>query len=143
MNLSESISIKEPPEYLYHYTSISGLYGIVNSRSLWMTDISYLSDKQEFIYSWILLVEAISESESIREDPLLKPYFGRLASLPSIDANVFVFSLSEEADLLSKWRGYCRDGAGYSVGFKSDLLIPFLDKQELLLAPCIYPRLCG
>jgi hypothetical protein len=31
--------------------------------------------------------------------------------------------------------------AGYSVGFKSDLLIPFLDKQELLLAPCIYePR---
>src|SRR4051812_48582881 len=37
----------EPPELLYHYTSIGGAYGIVASDTLWMTKIRYLNDMSE------------------------------------------------------------------------------------------------
>ena len=31
-----------PTQTLYHYTSIDGLQGIVDSRSIWATEIQYL-----------------------------------------------------------------------------------------------------
>src|SRR5229473_5273124 len=36
------------PEFLYHYTSQDGLLGIIESRSLWATNISYMNDATEF-----------------------------------------------------------------------------------------------
>ena len=38
------------PEIVYHYTSIEALLGIVGTRSLWCTAISYLNDKLERDY---------------------------------------------------------------------------------------------
>lgn len=142
MNFPESLLTRKPPEYLYHYTSISGLSGIVESRSLWATDISYLNDTQEFRYAISLLVEELSKRDLRCKKPIIIDLYKNVLNLPwSISIpSICVFSLSEQADLLSQWRGYCPSGTGYSVGFKSDLLIPLLGEQGLLLAPCIYER---
>ena len=51
---------------------------------------------------------------------------------------ICVFSLSERGDLLSQWRGYCPLAGGYSIGFPSKLLIPFLQTRDLSIASCVY-----
>jgi hypothetical protein len=32
---------------MYHYTSLTGLMGIVEQRNLWVSDIRYLNDSEE------------------------------------------------------------------------------------------------
>ena len=41
----------KPKHLIYHYTKISALAGILESKSFWMTDYRYLSDPSEFSYS--------------------------------------------------------------------------------------------
>jgi hypothetical protein len=40
--------VQPPPETLYHYTTQDGLLGIIQSRSLWATNVSYMNDSTEF-----------------------------------------------------------------------------------------------
>src|SRR5215472_6382632 len=37
----------EPQRTLYHYTSLTGLKGIVEQRNFWVSDIRYLNDSEE------------------------------------------------------------------------------------------------
>src|SRR3954468_3401893 len=37
----------EPPELLFHYTTLVGGYGILSSDAIWMTKIRYLNDTSE------------------------------------------------------------------------------------------------
>jgi hypothetical protein len=39
---------QKPNEFLYHYTSLHALLGIVKTRSLWSTNIFYLNDSSEY-----------------------------------------------------------------------------------------------
>jgi len=39
------------PEAIYHYTSPEALTGIVRDKQLWATNIRYLNDSQEFVYT--------------------------------------------------------------------------------------------
>ena len=39
------------PAVLYHYTSPSGLAGIVERTQLWATDVRFLNDSQELKYA--------------------------------------------------------------------------------------------
>jgi hypothetical protein len=52
--------------------------------------------------------------------------------------NACAFSLSEEGDLLSQWRGYCPASGGYSLGFRSTALRSIAHDQDLVLGPCLY-----
>ena len=56
------------------------------------------------------------------------------------DANTCVFSLSEQGDLLSQWRGYSSSLGGYSIGFKKDLLASSLLTLGFSLEKCVYDR---
>lgn len=38
-------------KYLYHYTTLRGLKGIINSRCLWATDYRFLNDSVEVVYA--------------------------------------------------------------------------------------------
>jgi len=48
--LQRSVNVRvrwSVPELLYHYTDSAGLQGILESRTLWATDIRYLNDETE------------------------------------------------------------------------------------------------
>ena len=49
----------DPENPLYHYTSLEGLRGIVDSRTLWATDIRYLNDAQELHHFGQLVIAEI------------------------------------------------------------------------------------
>ena len=151
-------SEKRPPEHLYQYTSIDGVEGIVGKRSLWASQIHFLNDTQEFRYSVDILKRVLSErrkeypitrlraigTSPLPSEPekLLASFYNRLESIVLDDLfeniPIFIFSLSKRGDLLSQWRGYCPPGGGYSIGFRSELLIQFLKTRELYIEPCVY-----
>jgi hypothetical protein len=148
---------KKPPERLYHYTSIDGLKGILDSHCLWASQIHFLNDTQEFNYSFDILRKLISEFNAnlqrkraipippFRPEEWLGLFYDMIKKI-YFDIDLFtktpvcVFSFSPYGDLLSQWRGYCPLNGGYSVGFRSELLIPWLKTKKLLAEPCIYDR---
>ncbi len=50
----------------------------------------------------------------------------------------YVCSFSEESDLLSQWRGYCKDGSGYCLGFMLSSLQSCVSRANFTIKPCIY-----
>jgi hypothetical protein len=111
---------RDPGMPLFHYTSQLGLLGILQSRSLWATNISYLNDAAENRHAISHVSSVLDEAESSSStSDLLKQFCREIRSvvskLPSVTR--FVISFSEKGDLLSQWRAYCPDGTGFSVGF--------------------------
>lgn len=125
--------------WLYHYTTSSGLIGIVANRSIWATDARFLNDAQELQYGRQALCEALhNEIHPLRSDPEY-PFepdmkaqarvYGDLAELleprdgtqPQTGAHTaYVASFSAQRRRLSQWRAYGTDG--YCLRFERELL---------------------
>ena len=104
------------PKTVYHYTSLEGFIGIVNSRSVWMTEFAYLNDRREVRYGLDLLLDTVShmfEGED-REDVrgLLSAWKLRLGGSNN---RVCITSFSADDDSLSQWRAYGPIAVGFPV----------------------------
>ncbi|HZN25142.1 MAG TPA: DUF2971 domain-containing protein [Burkholderiales bacterium] len=114
----------EPPELLFHYTTIGGAYGILSSDSLWMTKIRYLNDTSELEIGVNTLRELLDDlMQAPRpkdEAELLQTVSRRFESY--IGSNICVASFCEHGDLLSQWRWYGEGGRGVSIGVHSRVL---------------------
>jgi Protein of unknown function (DUF2971) len=128
------------PSTLFHYTTASGLLGILSSSTLWASDLRFLNDTQEAIYAQDVIVDAVRGMKN----PVLNPghfAFGRdqrevdrfaqyqgfvLNALDTAQYGVYVTCFCESGDLLSQWRGYGSDH-GYAIEFGIDALITALD----------------
>lgn len=123
----ESIAIP-PDTILWHYTSGSGLLGIIDSMSVFSTHISCLNDASEFRYSSVLFREALASLRGSFETDLVATafldaavgYFAENPDYPAYaSANQFVACFSEEENDLSQWRAYGGGENGYAVGFRA------------------------
>jgi hypothetical protein len=138
----------ETDTILFHYTSIEGLRKIINSKSIWATNVLYLNDASELNYSIKLLKEEINNLKSKLE--ISKSGLFKLSFLDNIIGNLndyilkpmpfsfYVSSFSEEKDLLSQWRGYCPKGVGFSVGFNLGILTQFAKNNDYSIHRCNY-----
>ncbi|HXM97562.1 MAG TPA: DUF2971 domain-containing protein [Candidatus Dormibacteraeota bacterium] len=138
-----------PPPRLYHYTSQNGLLGILSSKSLWATRLQYLNDSAELAHTIALWKDAVQyrldqleDIAGLAQDTRLEVetiFQGLQKSFDFVSKiKIHVACFSEDGDSLSQWRGYCRGGAGFSIGFESSQLITAASKQRCFLAPCIY-----
>ena len=115
----------DPPSDIYHYTTDMGLYGILESGRLWLTDVFALNDPSELHHGLALAADALEcvtkeESDVYREfASVFKERVGR--KFQGV-AQFFVCSFSECGDDLGQWRGYAADGRGYVLGFDAELL---------------------
>ncbi len=129
---------RRPDRPLYHYTSADGLYGIVKNKILWATQVQYLNDAKEFLHAVDLAdneVIRLKKNASRDEIVLFEQMHNSLRS--SNGARSFIFSLSEEPDLLSQWRAYCSKG-GFSIGFDPSALYELSVSNGFRLLPCVY-----
>jgi|SRR5271166_2813489 len=138
------LSEESPPDFLYHYTSVDSVLKIVESKSVWASKIHYLNDAEEFKYA-VRKVRLLLKSkiEEAKLDDLKKFIEAVSDSLDHTEGiNVCLFSLSEEGDLLSQWRGYCPPEGGMAIGFNSAALKQIVATQPHLfweaLLRCIY-----
>ncbi len=136
--LNEVLS-RKPDKPLYHYTTQSGLLGIIGQKQIWATHTQFLNDRREFLHALDLVrqeIERMLDSSERENHRILEDMRDSLAGHGSI--NVCVCSFSEERDSLAQWRAYAGRSSGFAIGFPGDLLVATAQNQRWYLAPCIY-----
>lgn len=115
-------------EIIWHYTTGEALLGIVESGTLYSTQVSCLNDSTELRYAAKLLREAfkdvqMKDSWPAEEAQLLDRLLTATAAVeepsaaPLLASNWFVVCFSKERDNLSQWRAYGVGENGYAIGF--------------------------
>lgn len=119
---------------LHHYTTLEGLKGILQTKSLWCTDTSSLGDPMELKYGKNLIINKLNEKIEIEENEAIKKILENLiTSLEAFDSfifRVFIACFCKEDNLLSQWRAYSGKGVGYNIGFRFETDTMFSHTQE-------------
>ena len=107
------------PKTLSHYTTLDGLKGIIDSKSLWASNASFLNDKAELDHalaaSEAVIRKLASEGSLTKWLQLIERVFQKLAEGAKPDTYVTCFC--EDDDNLSQWRGYGGVVQGVSITF--------------------------
>jgi hypothetical protein len=129
---------------LFHYTGGSSLISIVNSGSLWTTQVSCMNDSKETTYAVELLRDEIAkelkENRSEEEQIILKLLQSELLDITPHSAGTFVACFSARRDDLSQWRGYGRGESSYAIEFDPAELIKGVESRKGMLVPCLYKK---
>src|SRR5262249_9043057 len=133
--------IKEvtPPPFLYHYTTLHALRGIMDSQVLWATDIRYMNDASELTYG----IQIARETFLGDSRPAVQRLLSELVRVEGIgdqlpDFSVFVASLSQCRDSLSQWRAYSRGSLGVAIEFGVNGIARAASDAGFMLRRCIY-----
>lgn len=128
---------------IFHYTSASGLLGILEQRELWVSDIEFLNDAKELRFAVELVRDSISarvdalkyEGDS-KDDSVLRQIGFAERLLAALDERFpstggsrsvleqlpYVASFCTDGDVLGMWRGYT-GGQGYAIEFDAHRLL--------------------
>jgi len=121
-------------DVVYHYTSLEGLKGIVESNCIWLSDYSYLNDSKELLHGIELTKSIVSK---MLKNKLYRVARGIIDSwcknLDEIEHRVCIASFSSDGDSLSQWRSY----GNLAIGFKSGINMTGF-AHETLQQPVIY-----
>lgn len=121
---------------LYHYTDVQAVHSILKTRTIRLTDIRFLNDKEELLEGLSVLNETLlneidtnlkykEEAANVIHHSLIN------VETSNNDLNpLYVFSLSSEKNQLSQWRAY----GSYAIEFDTEQL----RENVNILAPCIY-----
>jgi hypothetical protein len=132
------------PDFLYHYTSGQALLGILESDSVWASQIRYMNDSKEFTHAVEHATQVLhrlsmaSSNQTGTRSGLCKAVIRYLEELDHLA--LYVACFSEIPDSLSQWRGYCPPNFGYSLGFDRVKLDTAAEEQGFKLKKCIYDR---
>jgi hypothetical protein len=125
-------SAKAAPTFLFHYTGNVGLRGIVKTTSVWATDARFLNDTQEVQIAIEAAREVVKSTAKTSAKALAALLSKEILIQLHLDPkSLYVFSLAENGDSLTHWRGYCKEGAGYAVGFKFEELADWCEANGL------------
>ncbi|WP_187261290.1 DUF2971 domain-containing protein [Pontibacter beigongshangensis] len=96
-----------------------------------------MNDTTEYIHALKVIKETIFKLYDFE----LKPNLLDVFPSDKLVEPIFSFSLSENKDLLSQWRGYCPDG-GYSISFFDEESLGqinrMMEMHNLYIGKCIY-----
>jgi Protein of unknown function (DUF2971) len=130
-------------ETLYHYTTAQCLIDIFRTQKVWASNARFLNDLNETVHGIDLLAgevrKRLTETENTAKRQLLTMCSGMSSFMHENPA--YVFSLSENPDQLSQWRGYC-NGGGFAIGFdRSELQNLIFDEScPTYLSQVIYNK---
>lgn len=121
-------------KYLYHYTRLEGLEGILESNSLWATSVWNTNDESEIVLGCELLKKSLIEKGCNECDvtKLIQDHCFENALKKHVKG-VFLTCFSGHDDdysikngLLSQWRGY----GSYAIRFDKEKLENFIKKSN-------------
>lgn len=125
-------------EYLYHYTSLGGLTGIINNNNIWATHTRFLNDYQEvkegFEYfiknkeklldSILAMVDESDIAPKIQENIKLRfREFNQFNKIAIEDEPIFITSFTTERDNLTHWLSYGSKETSYCLKINKEKLI--------------------
>jgi len=138
--VAKQLYAENPTEVLYHYTSLDAINGIVESKSLWPTDIRYFQDAAEMRHTaeWLRFEIGQRIEQKATNAKLLGQFREWLSHRLTSGHMLFVVSFTANGNLLSQWRGYCSHGKGISLGFDPNHISKCAQKQAFQMTRCIY-----
>jgi hypothetical protein len=115
---------------LYHYTTTTGLIGILERKCLWASYFRAKNDFTELIYAKDVMLKSLENKD--KGSRIINQLKQICDALYEKDLTLpFLFSFCDDhGDRLSQWRGYSDDGGGYSIGFDTDLLIKCIKEEN-------------
>ncbi|MEM1152809.1 MAG: DUF2971 domain-containing protein [Pseudomonadota bacterium] len=139
-SITQHIFSQPPTATLYHYTSLSGLLGIVNSRELRASDIRYMNDSAELRHTLDLMINQVTHRiVSGTDNPnTLNQFLEWLSHRVVGGPMLFGASFRANGNLLSQWRGYSEQDKGVSLGFNPQRIAACAELQQFQIAKCIY-----
>lgn len=134
---------RTPPPVLWHYTDGTALIAIVETGSLWATQLSCLNDYSELSYAMRLVRRELEALHSLHRGNvavtlMLDSAIDGLQERYSATNEWFVCCLSANEDDLSQWRAYGRGEGGYAIGLSSAVLGLLGARQYHFLAAVNY-----
>jgi len=118
----KSTQPQRAPKILYHYTKAEAFQQILNSRTLWASDIRYMNDASEVTYVSDILKSIIKDAmKSVHEDDE-RELLERIAKTFNVTDIVRVFALcfSELHDSIPQWIAYAGRCGGFAMGMRID-----------------------
>lgn len=140
--ITEALFSEPPQETLYHYTSLSGVLGIIGSRTLWASDIRYMNDSAELRHTADLVGREVAAriNGGHSRPHLLTCFLDWVENRITNGHILFGASFRANGNLLSQWRGYSAIGKGASLGFNPETVSRCAQMQEFRMGRCIYDR---
>jgi hypothetical protein len=117
----------DPEQIVWHYTNGAGFLGIIQSSTLYATQVASLNDKSETKYATDLYKEAINSLIQEKADDadavlFLKAVLEYVKEEPDSPSHgiskFFVVCFSGDEDELTQWDRYGKPN-GYSLGFRA------------------------
>ncbi len=138
--LAHDLYAEKPQDLLYHYTSLSGVIGIVESGSLRATDIRFFNDAAEMKHTADLLRRAIAQRREgdTFNSRLLVQLQEWLSNRLTDGHMLFVACFTANGNLLSQWRSYCPIAKGASLGFRPEKISSTASNQSFQVGKCVY-----
>lgn len=114
---------------IFHYTSVSGLQGILGNKKLFFTDIRFLNDTKEILTG----LESFITSFNISTQ---KDRFYKLIN--DMNESYFVCCFSLDGDSLPMWNYYTKEpnNQGYNIEFDDKMLIENILRHNPCLDGC-------
>jgi hypothetical protein len=127
------------PPLIHHYTTATGLRGILGSHRLWATDAAYVNDASEIRYGLAMVAEELAQTTSRAVTDAERELLRRVdvSDSKTDDASDFLSCFCADGDLLSQWRSYGSQGSGYSIAFNPHALA---SHDQPLLRRVVYDR---
>lgn len=123
------LRLARPNGLVWHYTNASGLFGILESESLWATSVGVLNDTSELRYGAGVLREVWGDCDMGSLPKRAVEWIGSVVNDRIGEAvlpKVFVVSASKQGDLLNQWAHYGGDD-GFAVGLRPSDAMRTLD----------------
>ncbi len=138
--ISRQLYEAAPVDTLYHYTSFSGMTGIISSGELRASDIRYMNDSAELRHTLELLKADITQRviDGTDQPRLLNQLLDWLSHRVVSGPMLFGASFRANGNLLSQWRGYSAHGKGVSLGFAPEHINGCAGRQHFQVAKCLY-----
>ena len=142
-SIAQSLYSDNVNKTLYHYTSLAGLLGTLESKSLCASEIRFLNDAAEMKHMVHLLDNEISRRLGKKgyKSSVLGQFKDWMSHRITDGHMLFCASLTANGNLLSQWRGYCPPNKGVSIGFHPTTITHCSMTQEFLVGKCIYDRI--
>lgn len=108
------------PETLFHYCSNETFCSILESKTLRLSSMSLSNDEMEGKWFYKILKENV---DTMNHKDVAEYIFDNTKNVAdSLQIDSLSMCFSEDADLLSQWRGYAAEGAGVSIGIEFNYL---------------------
>jgi hypothetical protein len=112
---------KAVPSTVYYYCSVDTLSKILGNKTIWLTNLFFLNDREEHFWLRTKARSLIAEKVSEYPDEFGYQYLETILR-QDWRHEIYCACFSEQADLLSQWRAYGDDGKGFAIGFSTEHL---------------------